>query len=170
MKLETILVPTDFSRHSLAAVQYAVDLGQAYQADIVLVHAIEPVPRGLGRWREPTQLLERWQEEASARLDRLQRQIIKRYPRCRSEIHFGTIYEVIAKLVRKLPADLIIVATHGRTGLSHVVMGSVAEKIVRHASCPVLIVRAKFAAPRKRVQRTQSEERTNKAKRKSGRP
>src|SRR5579859_1327077 len=151
MKIETILVPTDFSRHSQAALRYAIDLAQEHHAEVILVHAIEPLPRGLGRWSEPTHLLEHWREEAAAQLAKMEKRARSQYPRCRGELHFGTIYEVIGSLVRKLKADLIVVATHGRTGLSHIVMGSVAEKIVRYTECPVLIVRAKFTAPTKRL-------------------
>lgn len=150
MKIETILVPTDFSRHSQAALRYAVDLAQEHQAEVILVHAIEPLPRGLGRWSEPTQLLEHWRDEAAAELAKIEKRALSQYPRCRGELHFGTIYEVLATVVRKLKADLIVVATHGRTGLSHMVMGSVAEKIIRYAECPVLIVRAKFTTASKR--------------------
>jgi universal stress protein A len=151
MKLKKILVPVDFSRHSLAALSYAIDLGQEQRAEIILVHVVEPLAYGMGRWTEPVKLLESWQAEASAELQRIEQQARQRYPKCRGEIHFGNVHQVLSDLARKLKADLIVVSTHGRTGLGHMVMGSVAEKIVRYAPCPVLIVRAKLAPARKQT-------------------
>ena len=59
MKIERILVPTDFSEHSLAALKYAIELAREHESEVVLVHVVEPLPYGIARWYEPTKLLER---------------------------------------------------------------------------------------------------------------
>ena len=68
MKIERIMVPTDFSEHSLAALRYAIELTREHGPEVVLVHVVEPLPYGVARWSEPTKLLERYAETASAEL------------------------------------------------------------------------------------------------------
>jgi nucleotide-binding universal stress UspA family protein len=142
MQIKRILVPTDFSRPSLKAVDYAIDLARQHQAEVVFVHVIEPMSYAVPRYLpEPTALLEEQRKEAQDALERLVERVAKGYPRCRSEVHLGVVYERIAELARTLKADLIVIATHGRTGLAHLLIGSVAERVVRMAPCPVLTVR-----------------------------
>jgi universal stress protein A len=148
VRLNRILVPVDFSRHSLAALNYASDLAREHGSEVILVHVIEPLPYSVGRWTEASRLLEQRQEEAARELAGVEKHAVSKYPNCRGEIHFGDVHQVISNLVRKLHIDLIVVSTHGRTGLGHMVMGSVAEKIVRYAPCPVLTLKAKLR-PRK---------------------
>lgn len=154
MKINRILVPVDFSEHSLRALDYAIDLAREHGSEVVLVHAVEPLAYGIGRWSEPTKLLEEWQANAAQELAEVEKRVLQHYPKCRSEIHFGIVHEVVADLVRKLKADLIVVSTHGRTGLDHMIMGSVAEKLVRYSPCPVLTVRAKLKPQRSRERRS----------------
>ncbi len=143
MQIKRILVPTDFSRSSLKAVDYAVDLAKQNQAELILVHIIEPMSYAVPRYLpEPTALLEEQRKRAQDALDRLTERVSARYPRCRSEVHLGVVYQRIAELARTLKADLIVIATHGRTGLAHMLIGSVAERVVRMAACPVLTVRS----------------------------
>lgn len=143
MQIKRILVPIDFSRSSLKAVDYAIDLAKRNHAELVLVHVIEPMNYALPRYLpEPTALLEEQRKEAQDALDRLVERVSKRHPQCRSEVHLGIVYERIADLARTLKADLVIIATHGRSGLAHLLIGSVAERVVRMAPCPVLTVRS----------------------------
>jgi len=143
VQIKRILVPTDFSRSSLKAVDYAVELAKQNHAELILVHIIEPMNYAVPRYLpEPTALLEEQRKQAQDALDRLTERVIARYPRCRSEVHLGVVYQRIAELARTLKTDLIVIATHGRTGLAHLLIGSVAERVVRMAPCPVLTVRS----------------------------
>ena len=74
MKIERILVPVDFSEHSLAALKYALELAREHESEVVLVHVVEPLPYGVGRWYEPTKLLEQYGEAASGELERFEKQ------------------------------------------------------------------------------------------------
>lgn len=150
MKINRILVPLDFSEHSLRALDYAIDFAREHGSEVVLVHVVEPLAYGIGRWTEPTKLLEEWQQNAAREMAEIEKRTREKYPKCRGEIHFGIVHLVISDLVRKLKADLIIASTHGRTGMEHMIMGSVAEKLVRYCPCPVLIVRARLRQERVR--------------------
>ena len=141
MKIETILVPTDLSLRSLAAVERAIELASEHQSEIVLVHVIEPLPRGVGRWSDPTQLLEQSANDARARLEHFTERASGMYPKCTSELHFGNVHEVISQRARSLNVDLIVVATRSRPRSFDLMMRSVAEKLVREAPCLVLAVR-----------------------------
>ncbi len=141
MKIERILVPTDFSAHSQAALRYATELAREHESEVVLVHVVEPLPYGVSRWYDPAELLERYGEAASVDLDRLGKEAMQLYPKCRTELHFGVVHEVIDKLVNDLKIDLIVISMQGRTGLHSLLPGGTAEKILRHARCPVLRIR-----------------------------
>jgi len=141
MKIERILVPTDFSEHSLAALKYAIELAREHESEVVLVHVVEPLPYGVGRWYEPTKLLEDYGEMASGELERFEKQATQLYPKCRSELHFGVVHEVIGELVIKLKVDLIVMSMRGRTHLVDLLIGGTAEKLLRYAPCPVLRIR-----------------------------
>jgi universal stress protein A len=140
-RMKRIMVPTDFSEHSLEALRYAVELAREQQAEVVLVHVVEPLPIGIARWYEPTKLLESYAETASRQLGRFVNLATQLYPKCRSELHFGTLHDVIGELVVKLEVDLIVMSMCGQTHLLDLLGGSTAEKILRHAPCPVLRVR-----------------------------
>ncbi len=141
MKIERILVPTDFSEHSLAALKYAIELAREHESEVVLVHVVEPLPYGVGRWYEPTKLLEDYGEMASGELERFEKQATQLYPKCRSELHFGVVHEVIGELVSKLKVDLIVMSMRGQTHLLDLLIGGTAEKLLRYAPCPVLRIR-----------------------------
>jgi len=132
------MVPTDFSEHSLTALKYAIELTREHGPEVVLVHVVEPLPYGIARWSEPTKLLEGYAETASAELERFEKEATQLYPKCRSELHFGVVHEVIGELVSKLKVDLIVMSMHGQTHLLDLLIGGTAEKILRCAPCPVL--------------------------------
>jgi nucleotide-binding universal stress UspA family protein len=135
-------VPVDFSRSSQRALDKALEYFGAQRPQIVLVHVIEPLSYAVPRFvPEPTMLLEEQRKIAARELTRLQSRLKRRGIRVRAEIHFGVVAQMIVDAARRAKADLIVIATHGRTGLAHLVMGSVAERVVRAASCPVLTVR-----------------------------
>lgn len=142
--LRRILVPLDFSDTAKKALQYAVPFGAAFDAEVRLLHVIQPysVPIELGylppEWAESQQ---RFVDVAREELDKLCTREVGGRARAQVEVREGVPWQEIIAAAHDNHADLIILATHGRTGLSHVLLGSVAERVVRHAPCPVLVVR-----------------------------
>ena len=140
LKLKSILVPIDFSKISQKALEYAVPLAKQFEAKITLLHAIEPlpypvdltyVPMGEGFPIKPLE-----NELNALAKNTIEAQLLKEVI-----VRVGTAFEVITNIARECEADLIVITTHGHTGLKHVFMGSTAERVVRHAACPVLVVR-----------------------------
>ena len=133
--IKRILVPTDFSQLSLGAIDYAIDLARPDQAEIVIVFVIEPI-----QYAFPPLLIKQREKEYADKLARMAAKVIKRYPTVRTELHFGVAYQVIVGLARKIRADMIVMSTHGRSALHNLLIGSVAERVIHRAPCPVLIV------------------------------
>lgn len=155
MAIKRILVPTDFSNGSLQALEYAIDLAQSCKAELIVLFVVEPVyyatPADLyGASANLTMLLEEQQRIGREQLARLGKRLSQRRVRFRTLLETGTPHQRITGTAAKLKADLIVMATHGRTGLSHVLLGSVAEKVVRTAACPVLTLRGRRAMRRTR--------------------
>lgn len=143
MRIKRILVPVDFSADSLEALAYARQLAARCGADLLLLHVAEPVYLA-----EPnvaaadlTTLLDAQQRTADAQLSRISADLRKEGRRVRTLVECGVPAQVIVETADNTGTDLIILATHGRTGLSHMLIGSVAERVVRMARCPVLTVR-----------------------------
>lgn len=143
LRLKRILVPVDFSDYSVKAMRYAVRFAEQFGASLVLVHVAEPV-----RYPEsiiiPPAMEEANQELVKRTTAALERFAAKEVPArlaSRNVVRLGSAYEEIAAAARETDADLIVIATHGHTGLKHLVLGSTAERVVRHAPCPVLTVR-----------------------------
>ena len=141
MTIERILVPIDFSEHSLAALKYAIEFAREHESEVVLVHVVEPLPYGIARWYEPTKLLEHYGEAALGELERFEKEATQLYAKCRSELHFGVVHEVLGELVSKLKVDLIVISMRGQTSLIDLLIGGTAEKILRYAPCPVIRLR-----------------------------
>jgi len=139
-----ILVPTDFSPGAEAALDWARSLGAAFQAEVILLHvadlsiaALAGFPSTLAMVPAAGELLDRIRIEADEEMARL----VARTPGARGVVREGTPRSVILDVARELGAQLIVMGTHGRTGLTHVFFGSVAEHVVRHSRVPVLTVR-----------------------------
>jgi universal stress protein A len=146
MTIKRILVPIDFSEASLQALDYAIDFGKPLAPEFVVLFVVEPLyyatPADLyGPAANLSMLLEEQRRIGREQLGRLAADLQKRRLRARTLLQMGVPYQVIVDTAKKMKADLIVMATHGRTGLSHMLMGSVAEKVVRSAACPVLTVR-----------------------------
>ncbi len=142
-----ILVPVDFSEHSDRALRYADTLAECLGASLHLIHAIE-MP---AMWGSETYTV-----DLGTLLDDMTADATRRMAEClaavpdtlsaTSAVELGRPTEVIAQAAADCHAHLIIMGTHGRSGLSHLVMGSVAERIIRTAPCPVLTARDKVLA------------------------
>jgi nucleotide-binding universal stress UspA family protein len=140
LKLKSILVPLDFSKISEKALDYAVPLAKKFGAKITLLHAIEPLPYSMDLTYVPMGEgfpVGPMKKELNALAKKmLEPELLKDVI-----VEVGTAFEVIANVARDCEADLIVITTHGHTGLKHVFMGSTAERVVRHAPCPVFVVR-----------------------------
>jgi len=158
MVIKRILVPVDFSPPSLQALDYAVDFARPLDAEIVALYVVEPiysVTAGdlYAPSSELTALMQEQRRQGREQLVELEARLTRRYAKIRTALEDGLAYQEIVAAASKLKADLVVMATHGRTGLSHLFMGSVAEKVVRTASCPVLTVRASQVRQRRRSKR-----------------
>jgi len=144
MVVRSILVPTDFSPTSDAALKYATEMALALGARLYLMH----VPGKTGEHFEANYPLGRFQTSTRERLSSFL--TTEELERVRPEyaLRVGAPAEEIVRYADACDADLIIMGTHGRSGIAHVLMGSVAEQVVRVAPCPVLLVRAHEHAAR----------------------
>ena len=137
-----ILVPTDFSTGSRMAVDYALELGRRLGASVHLLHVVEdPSVAGLFTEAYVDMALIRKERRCDAR-HRMNGLLGSLRPaRLTDEIVSGPVAQTIAGVAADRGADFIVMGTHGRTGLAHVLVGSVAEQVIRIAGCPVLTVR-----------------------------
>ncbi len=140
-----ILVTTDFSEFSLASVDYARSLASSYGAGIWLLHVVDYSPiihlRRVEKSAEA--VMQNAVEKAEVRLRDLARSAFPTHEKVRSVVRRGDPCSEIVRFAREEGMDMIVMATHGRTGISHVLLGSVAEKVVRYSTVPVLSVKPK---------------------------
>ena len=140
-KIEKILVGLDFSPASIQALDYAVSLAKPFRAAVHLVHVHPPdeaLAPGAGHLLlQSAETIERLNEELAG----IHRKRVE--PFCPENCHIraGRPYQEIIGLAREMDADLIVLSTRGHSGLKHLLLGSTAERVVRNAPCPVLIVR-----------------------------
>ena len=143
-EFKTILFAIDFSQSSEYAFQYALSLAQKYQARLLIVHVInEPVD--LRGFYVPHISFEKLEQEIAEGAKKMMEKFCSAqlgdYSNYESFILPGIPYEEIIKKAEEQSADLILMGTHGRTGLDHVLFGSTAEKVVRKSPVPVMTVR-----------------------------
>ncbi len=140
--IRSILVPVDFSEPCDRAVQCAVSLAGQFGATLTLLHVVEPVPTPDFAYYPLAMESDKVMSRAKERLERVAAKMDE-HPNLigRILVRIGVPYREIADVARNLKVDLIVISTHGYTGLAHVFMGSTAERVVRHAQCPVLVVR-----------------------------
>lgn len=142
MKLEHILIPLDFSDQGKLAIDWAAGLQEKFSAEITLLHAVEPF-FGYGLEINPYMDVEAGRERAAEiRLKELAAPLAGRFP-ARTVCLAGKPWHVICDWAAENCVDLIVMPTHGYAGLEHAWLGSVAERVVQKAPCPVLVVRAK---------------------------
>lgn len=153
-----ILVPVDFSDFSLRSVEEAVALARVFKAEITLVHAVDNIQyAGVGGTFGPvydtSSLLHELARSAREQLTALAAKLTKKGLRVRTVLEIGAPHEIVVRAAKRTKAELIVLSTHGRSGLAHVFIGSVAERVVRHAPCPVLTLRLPLAKARRRAAR-----------------
>ena len=140
--IHSILAPTDFSPASKKGIQYAAAFARQFEARISLIHVYElPFYAADLSFTPITSKLEKLAEATSRkRLEELAGEFIPENIKGQLLWRAGKPFEQICRIARELSSDLIILNTHGYTGLKHVLMGSTPERVVRHAPCPVLSV------------------------------
>ncbi|MEW6702626.1 MAG: universal stress protein [Bacteroidota bacterium] len=142
--IKNIIVPTDFSKLSTSAFEYAKDLAERMDAKIHLIYVLEKTPpflamRSLDVSEEDVmrsmeeEAIKQLEETAEGLKDDTSVQIVH-------VLRKGIDYEEIIKYSKEISGDMIVIATHGRTGILHTLLGSVAEKVIRYAKCPVLVI------------------------------
>jgi nucleotide-binding universal stress UspA family protein len=140
-KIEKILVPLDFSPASVEALDYAVSMAKQFHAAIHLVHVYPPdeaSSAGAGHLLfEAAETIERLNEELTG----IHRKHVPTFRPENCHIRGGRPYEEIVRVAREIGADLIVLSTRGHSGLKHLLLGSTAERVVRGAPRPVLVVR-----------------------------
>jgi len=152
--IKTILHPTDFSESSKHAMTYAISFAQEFQAKLILLHVIEEISSALyfDMLQAPplTQLMVNIEKQARQALDDVLPPELRGKLPAEYVLRKGVPFVEILHCAEEIKADIIVLGTHGRTGLKHALFGSVAEKVVRKAACPVLSVRhpkQKFEMP-----------------------
>jgi len=141
-----ILVPTDFSKYSAEAVQTAADLSRRYEAPVTLAYVFEPVTYALpeGHVMQSPPQIEEMQSVFEQRLVQATAEAKAAGALgVEAKLLTGPVASELADYAKRGGFDLIVMGTHGRTGLRHLVLGSVAEKVVRTAPCAVLTVRVR---------------------------
>jgi len=144
MQINTILFPTDFSQGARVAMDHAVSLARDYNAKLILLYVIQDI--SVSEWYIPSSLsvadlvedmqksawqeMEGWAAEVSSKIEDIEKIVLR-----------GVPFVEIVKIAREKSADLIVIGTHGWTGIDHILFGSTAEKVVRKSPCPVLTVR-----------------------------
>jgi len=146
-RIRRILHPSDFSRASGAAFAKAVDLAATNRAELLVLHVMAPVMPMVGDGYVSPKLYEEIESSARAQaqkqLDALVAKAKKSGVRARALLVGGVPHEQITRMARSKRTDLVVIGTHGRTGLAKFFLGSVAGRVVSVAPCPVLTVRGK---------------------------
>ena len=143
--LNTIVVATDLDGRADAALEYARKLAVAYSARIVLAHGLDPLDYASVA-SIPGKVLRNLTEEARATLDQMTAELVREGIHSHSEVHQGEVVQMLVDVAHNHQAGLIVIGTEGRQGAGAIVVGSIAEQLVRVAPCPVLAVAADYNA------------------------
>ncbi|TAM78717.1 MAG: universal stress protein [Acidobacteria bacterium] len=144
LRIEKILCPIDFSEYSHKAFEYAHSLAQHYGAKLLLQHVVQPLASTYPYYAFPDVLNEvalNLESSADQKLSELVSDQQRDGLEIQRFVHKGTVPDCILAFAGSQGADLIVMGTHGRQGFDHFTMGSVTEKVLRKAHCPVLVVR-----------------------------
>lgn len=142
--IKKVLVPIDFSDYSKSALRYAVNFSKQFNAEMILIYVVEPVVYppdfSMGQIAIPSVNVE-WDKRAKEELDNLAASDIPSDVKVKKIIKTGKPFVEIIDTAADEDVDIIIIATHGHSGVEHILFGSTAEKVVRKAPCPVLTLR-----------------------------
>ncbi len=146
IQLKKILCPTDFSENSDHAMKYAITMATLSQAELQLLHVVEPIsyPQSTELFEPVVDEIDLTMKMEAAFQKQMEDQVAalkETYPKISGRVVTGNTFLEIIQAARDEAVDMVVMGTHGRTGLAHVLIGSVAEKVVREAPCPVLTVK-----------------------------
>lgn len=142
-----ILVPTDFSTYSDKSLKEAIDIARQHGSTIHLLHVINIVQQCAVDYCMDSSVLAELEKQSTERAKKMIAEETDKFPESKSitiipEVRKGTPYEEILKSQKEKNIDLIVIASHGTTGLLHYLMGSIAERVTKGAKCPVLLMRS----------------------------
>jgi len=142
--VKRVLVPIDFSEHSKNALHYAISFAKQFNAELLLVYVVEPTiypaDFSFGQVAVPS-IENELRERGKTELDNLLKTQVGNTLTARAIVKTGKPFLEIIDLATEEDVDIIVIATHGHTGVEHILFGGTAEKVVRKAPCPVLVVR-----------------------------
>lgn len=143
---KSILVPTDFSEYSDRAIKQAVDIAEQNNAKIYLLHVVDRLQQCAIDYCIPVETMMKVQSDSEKEASRKMQDEAKKITQAKKidvtfDVKSGVPFEEILKEQQERNADLIVIASHGRTGILKNLIGSVAERVMREAKCPVLLVR-----------------------------
>ena len=146
MNIRSILLPTDFSECGNYALSYAASLARTFKASIICLNVIEPIVPTVGYsgMTEPmpiADIAEQMEDSAERELPKLAECDECAGLNVEEMVAHGEAASEIVRVAKERAVDLIVIASHGRTGLGRILFGSTAEAVVRHAACPVLVVK-----------------------------
>lgn len=146
LNIKKILVPIDFSEYSKMSLDYAIEFSKIFKSELFLIYVIEPIiyPSDFGLGQIPINQVDF--EIQSRAEDELKKLINEKMPadmKCTCIVKTGKPFLEIINAAKEYDCDLIIIASHGHTGIEHILFGSTAEKVVRKSPIPVLTVRQK---------------------------
>lgn len=147
--IKKILIPTDFSPSAMQALNYAVELNKVFRARLYLLHVLQDITDFSEFNLSPSilpQLYAEFEQNATRRLEEIMVSVMPPDTPCDTYIIHGVPFIEITQFAKDENIDLIVIASHGRTGLKHVLFGSTAEKVVKKASCPVLTIQTHAAS------------------------
>ena len=148
--LHRILVPTDFSKSSRNALTYGAAFAVRFGAELHLLHVVQDlalfIPEAVLVAPPPAPPVEQFAAAARTALERVITDLQRPGLAIRPEVVEGTPYEEIVRFARERAIDVVVIGTHGRKGLARLLLGSVAERVVREAPCAVVVVRPRETA------------------------
>lgn len=147
MKIQRILYPTDFSEHTKVAERFACELADQDGAELHVLHVLNDLtmmmPETATSLMVPPEIIADVIRSAEETITQIPDAAWSQGKKVVRKVRIGPVAHEITNYAKENDIDLIVIGTHGRTGMKHLLLGSVAEKVVRHASCPVLTVRPK---------------------------
>lgn len=146
LNIKKILVPIDFSEYSKMSLDYAIQFSQIFESELFLIYVIEPIiyPSDFGLGQIPINQVDfEIQSRAEDELKKLMNEKMPSDIKCTCLVRTGKPFLEIINAAKEYDCDLIIIASHGHTGIEHILFGSTAEKVVRKSPIPVLTVRQK---------------------------
>jgi nucleotide-binding universal stress UspA family protein len=142
--IKKILIPTDFSASAMHALKYAIDLNKSFNARLYLLHVLQDITDFSEFNLSPTilpQLYAEFEQNATNKLEEIVNTLVPKDTACDTYIIHGVPFYEIIQFSKDEGIDLIVIGSHGRTGIKHVLFGSTAEKVIKKSICPVLTIR-----------------------------